>query len=82
MNPEKKCFACGNEMIEGFLLDPGYYLRAFRSMEGGGQSTRWFEGKPDTTFLGTFKNYKDRKNFETSIFRCTKCGILAVYAED
>ncbi|CAN5280997.1 MAG: PF20097 family protein [Pyrinomonadaceae bacterium] len=67
---KKKCPDCGEEMVEGFILDMTY---------GSQLVPRWIEGRPEESFwTGVKAKGKECRSVET--YRCIKCGLLRSYA--
>lgn len=71
MTMEKKnCPDCGDEMVEGFILDMTY---------GGQLVPRWLAGHPESSFwTGVKTSGKECRSVES--YRCPKCGLLRSYA--
>ncbi len=66
----KKCPECGEEMVEGFILDMTY---------GGRLVPRWVEGQPEKSmWMGVRTKGKECRSVES--YRCRKCGLLRSYA--
>lgn len=66
----KKCPDCGEEMVEGFILDMTY---------GGQLVPRWVEGQPEKS-MWTGVKAKGKECRSVATYRCNKCGLLRSYA--
>jgi hypothetical protein len=68
----RTCLRCGGELEEGFLLDETH---------GTYKTTRWVEGAPERSVWTGLKLGK-RRTLPLTVYRCTGCGALDLYAFD
>jgi hypothetical protein len=65
------CPNCRQSMEEGFLLDRGHANAA--------GTTEWIEGAPEKSFW-TGTKLRGKMRMKAQAYRCTKCGLLQMYA--
>lgn len=69
---DKRCGRCGAPQKEGFILD---------STHNAARVGQWAEGVPEYWILRILK-MRGRRRLPIQAWRCTKCGLLEVYATD
>ncbi len=69
---QNACLECGSAMEEGFIPVMMSY--------GEVRQTAWHAGKPERSWLGGVKAKEDQVTMITA-YRCTKCGLLKLYAK-
>jgi hypothetical protein len=68
----RKCASCEGALEEGFLLDR---RRGFSAYAG-----QWVAGAPEKRLLPNRVKFLDKRRFQVSAWRCTKCGALQLVA--
>jgi len=68
-----RCPRCDSQMEDGFLVDHGDHHTT--------QLLEWAEGEPARGFFGGLK-LKGRARYEVLSRRCTRCGLIEIYALD
>jgi DNA-directed RNA polymerase subunit RPC12/RpoP len=67
---QNACPECGSAMEEGFIPDMTW---------GGVLPSAWHPGQPQRAWLTGVK-YKAEQIVPLTAYRCTKCGLLKLYA--
>jgi hypothetical protein len=69
---DRRCSRCSGPQKEGFLLD---------SARNSPTVAHWAEGRPEFWILQILK-MKRRRKLPMQGWRCSKCGLLEIYANE
>jgi hypothetical protein len=80
MTEKPKCSKCGEEMVDGFILDADHTanLPAIGTAVWFTQA-RWVAGKPEGS-LGSGIKWSDKEAYRIAAYRCPSCGLLELHA--
>ena len=67
-----KCASCDGSLEEGFLLDRRRGLSAYVG--------QWVAGAPEKQLLPNRVKFRDKRRFQVTAWRCTKCGAVQLFA--